>query len=46
MHVSLLRSKDKALDTFKVFKAKVENQCGKHIKIMRSDEVESTMVNT
>ena len=37
MYLYLLCSKDKALDTFKDFKAKVENQCGKHIKIMRSD---------
>ena len=47
MYLYLLRSKDEALDAFKVFKAEVENQCGKHIKIVRSDiEVESTMVNT
>ena len=37
MYLYLLRSKDEALDAFKVFKAEVENQCGKHIKIMRSD---------
>ena len=29
--------KDKALGAFKVFKAEVENQCEKHIKIVRSD---------
>ena len=36
IYVSLLRSKDEALDAFKVFKDEVENQCGKHIKIVRS----------
>jgi len=28
---------DEALDAFKNFKAKVEKQCGKKIKIVRSD---------
>jgi len=37
MYLYLLRSKDEALDAFKVFKAKVEKQCGKQIKIVRSD---------
>ena len=37
MYLYLLHSKDEALDTFKVFKAKVENQFGKHIKIVRSN---------
>ena len=37
MYLYLLRSKDEALDVFKVFKAKVKNQCRKHIKIVRSD---------
>ena len=37
MYLYLLRSKDETLDAFKVFKAEVENQCGKHIKIMRLD---------
>ena len=37
MYLYLLCSKDEALDAFKVFKAEVENQCGKHIKIVRSD---------
>ena len=37
MYIYLLRSKDEASDTFKIFKAEVENQCGKHIKIVRSD---------
>ncbi|RYE20620.1 MAG: hypothetical protein EOP45_10745 [Sphingobacteriaceae bacterium] len=37
MYLYLLRSKDEALDAFKVFKAEVEKQCGKQIKIVRSD---------
>ena len=37
IYLYLLRSKDEALDAFKVFKAEVENQCRKHIKIVRSD---------
>ena len=37
MYLYLLRSKDETLDAFKVFKAEVENQCGKHIKIVRSN---------
>ena len=37
MYFYLLCSKDEALDAFKNFKAKVENQYGKHIKIVRSD---------
>ena len=37
MYLYLLRSKDEALGAFKVFKDDVENQCGKHIKIVRSD---------
>ena len=36
MYLYLLYSKDEALSAFKVFKAEVENQCGKHIKIVRS----------
>ena len=35
MYLYLLRSKDEALGAF--FKDEVENQCGKHIKIVRSD---------
>ena len=38
MHLYLLRSKDEALETFKVFKAEVEKQCEKKIKILRSDK--------
>ena len=37
MNLDLLHSKDEALGAFKVFKAEVENQCGKHIKIVRLD---------
>jgi len=37
INVYLLRNKNEALDSFKVFKAEVENQCGKQIKIVRSD---------
>ncbi|XP_052734083.1 uncharacterized protein LOC128196632 [Vigna angularis] len=37
MYLYLLRSKDEALDAFKVFKVEIELQCGKKIKIVRSD---------
>ena len=37
MHLYLLNNKNEALDAFKVFKAEVEKQCGKQIKIVRSD---------
>ncbi|GJU83818.1 retrovirus-related pol polyprotein from transposon TNT 1-94 [Tanacetum coccineum] len=37
LYVYLLRSKDEAFDSFKVYKAEVENQLGKRIKILRSD---------
>ena len=33
----MLYNKNKALDAFKIFKAEVEKQCGKQIKIVRSD---------
>ena len=48
MYLYLLHSKNEALDSFKVFKAEVEKQCGKQIKIVRSDRgrVGSTMVDT
>ena len=36
MYVYLLHNKYEALDAFKVFKAEVENQCGKQIQIVRS----------
>jgi len=37
MNVYLLHNKNEALDAFKVFKDEVDNQCGKQIKIVRSD---------
>ena len=37
MYLYMLRSKDEVLEAFKVFKAKVEKQCGKQVKIVRSD---------
>ena len=37
MYVYFLHNKYEAFDAFKVFKAKVENQCGKQIQIVRFD---------
>ncbi|KAK9117691.1 hypothetical protein Sjap_016638 [Stephania japonica] len=37
MYVYLLHHKNEALDAFKIFKAEVEKQSGKQIKIVRSD---------
>ncbi|XP_074288427.1 uncharacterized protein LOC141613585 [Silene latifolia] len=37
MYLYLLRSKDEAFNAFKLFKAEVENLCGKRIKIVRTD---------
>ena len=37
INVYLLHNKNETLDAFKVFKAEVENQCGKQINIVRSD---------
>ena len=37
MYLYLLNSKSEALDAFKIFKAEVEKQCDKRIKIVRSD---------
>ncbi|CAJ2666407.1 unnamed protein product [Trifolium pratense] len=37
MNIYLLHNKNEALDAFKAFKAEVENQCGKQIKVVRSD---------
>ncbi|CAJ2650871.1 unnamed protein product [Trifolium pratense] len=37
MNIYLLHNKNEALDAFKAFKVEVENQCGKQIKIVRSD---------
>ncbi|GJU64788.1 retrovirus-related pol polyprotein from transposon TNT 1-94 [Tanacetum coccineum] len=36
-YVYLLKSKDQAFKTFKIYKAEVENQRGKQIQILRSD---------
>ena len=38
MNVYLFHNKNEALYAFKVFKAEVENQYGKQIKIVRSDK--------
>ena len=37
MYIYLLHNKNEALDAFKVFKAEVEKQCEKQIKIVRTD---------
>jgi len=37
MYLYILHSKDEALDSFKLFKAEVEKQCGRQIKIVWSD---------
>ena len=37
MYLYILHNKNEALDAFKVFKAKVDKQYGKQIKIMRLD---------
>ena len=37
MYLYMFNNKKEALDTFKVFKAEVEKQCGKPIKIVRID---------
>ena len=37
MYLYMFHNKDEALDSFKVFKAEVEKQCGKQIKIVRTD---------
>jgi transposase InsO family protein len=37
MYLYMLHNKNEALDAFKTFKAEVEKQCGKQIKIVRSD---------
>ena len=37
MYLYMLHKKSEALDAFKIFKAEVEKQCGKQIKIVRSD---------
>ena len=37
MYLYMLHNKDEALNAFKVFKAEVEKQCGKKIKIVKTD---------
>ncbi|KAL5815400.1 hypothetical protein ACOSQ4_026041 [Xanthoceras sorbifolium] len=37
MYLYLLHNKNEAINAFKIFKAEVEKQCGKQIKIVRSD---------
>ena len=37
MYLYMLHNKDEALKSFKVFKTEVEKQCGKQIKIVRTD---------
>ena len=41
-----IKEKSEALDKFKIFKAEVENQHDKRIKIVRSDRGGSTTVDT
>ena len=41
-----IKEKSEALDKFKIFKAEVENQHDKRIKILRSDRGGSTTVGT
>ena len=36
-YVYLLKSKDEAIEKFKVYKSEVENQLNKKIKVLRSD---------
>ena len=38
LYIHILHNKNEASDAFKVFKAEVEKQCGKQIKIMRTDK--------
>ena len=37
MYLYMLHNKNEALDAFKIFKVEVEKQCGKPIKIIRTD---------
>jgi hypothetical protein len=45
-YIYSIKERSKALDKFKIFKAEVENQHDKRIKIVRSDRGGSTMVGT
>ena len=38
LYIHILHNKNEAPDAFKVFKAEVDKQCGKQIKIMRTDK--------
>ncbi|KAL6315681.1 hypothetical protein AAG906_005772 [Vitis piasezkii] len=38
LYIHILHNKNEAPDAFKVFKAEVEKQCGKQIKIVRTDK--------
>ena len=38
MYLYILHNKNEAIDAFKVFKAEVKKQCGKQIKIVRSNK--------
>ena len=38
LYLYMLHNKNEALDTFKVFMPEVEKQCGKSIKIVRTDQ--------
>ena len=40
MYLYILHNKNEVLEAYKVFKAEVEKQCGKQIKIVRSDRGE------
>lgn len=39
IHISLLNNKYEVIDVFKVFKAKIEKQCEKQFKIIRTNRV-------
>ena len=43
-HIYPIKERSEALDKFKIFKAKVENQHNKRIKIVRSDRGGDTTV--
>ena len=40
MYIYLFHKKNEALGAFKVFKVEIEKQCGKQIKIVRTDRGE------
>jgi hypothetical protein len=45
-YIYLIKERSEALDKFKIFKAKVENQFDSKIKIVRSDHGGSTTITT